>query len=209
MSVFYPTAGVFTERSWYKVLIKRGIIAVITAAVVLSGAGAWQNITKADEITVKYEGEAVEFDVPAQIINDTTMVPMRTLFELFGYKVKWDQEAQTVTARKNSKTITMTVGSTEITLTKSSGETETVTCSYAPVVVDGRTLIPLRAVSGRGLTLNGIRKQKRLPYRIIPRRTTRGRIIPQRSISMQERRPEAAFRLTAGPLRSRRAETIR
>ena len=127
--------------------MKRGIIAILTAAVVLSGAGAWQNITKADEITVKYEGEAVEFDVPAQIINDTTMVPMRTLFELFGYKVKWDQETQTVTARKNSKTITMTVGSTEITLTKSSGETETVTCSYAPVVIDGRTLIPLRAVS--------------------------------------------------------------
>lgn len=147
MSVSYPTADVFTGRSWYKVLIKRGIIAVITSAVVLSGVGVWQNVTKADEITVKYEGEAVEFDVPAQIINDTTMVPMRTLFELFGYKVKWDQETQTVTARKNSKTITMTVGSTEITLTKSSGETETVTCSYAPVVVDGRTLIPLRAVS--------------------------------------------------------------
>ena len=127
---------------------KQKILAVITAAAMLGGLSVSAPMASAEEITVKYDGQTVDFDVPAQIINDRTMVPMRKIFELFGSKVQWEQSTQTVTARKNSKTITMTIGSSDITKSDNDGtNAETTVSDAAPVVVDGRTLVPLRAIS--------------------------------------------------------------
>lgn len=40
--------------------------------------------------------ETKEIDVPAQIINDRTMVPVRAVAENFGLDVDWDQDTRTV-----------------------------------------------------------------------------------------------------------------
>jgi hypothetical protein len=36
-------------------------------------------------------------DVPARLINDKTMVPLRFLSENLGYNVQWDEAANMVT----------------------------------------------------------------------------------------------------------------
>lgn len=41
-------------------------------------------------------GEATYMDVPGQIINDRTMVPVRAVSESFGAKVYWDNDTRTV-----------------------------------------------------------------------------------------------------------------
>lgn len=41
-------------------------------------------------------GQTVMLDVPAQIMNDRTMVPVRAISESFGVKVEWDGETRTV-----------------------------------------------------------------------------------------------------------------
>ncbi|MBO4950166.1 MAG: peptidylprolyl isomerase [Clostridia bacterium] len=41
-------------------------------------------------------GETVELDVPAMIMNGRTMVPVRAISESFGVKVEWDGETRTV-----------------------------------------------------------------------------------------------------------------
>ena len=41
-------------------------------------------------------GEIIELDVPAQIINDRTLVPVRAVSESFNCKVGWDEATQTV-----------------------------------------------------------------------------------------------------------------
>lgn len=41
-------------------------------------------------------GEAVTIDVPAQIINDRTMIPVRAIAESFGCEVNWNQKAKRV-----------------------------------------------------------------------------------------------------------------
>ncbi|MCH5186283.1 MAG: hypothetical protein J1F64_09210, partial [Oscillospiraceae bacterium] len=46
------------------------------------------------------DGAAVELDVPAQIINERTMVPIRFISENLGAEVAWDGDTQTVTVRK-------------------------------------------------------------------------------------------------------------
>lgn len=47
--------------------------------------------------TIMYKnGEATYMDVPGQIINDRTMVPVRAVSESFGSNVYWDNETRTV-----------------------------------------------------------------------------------------------------------------
>ncbi|WP_090718028.1 CotH kinase family protein [Paenibacillus typhae] len=48
--------------------------------------------------TAYVNGSAVTLDVPAQIINNRTMVPVRFITEGLNMDVKWDAAAQTVTA---------------------------------------------------------------------------------------------------------------
>ncbi len=42
-------------------------------------------------------GVGVEIDVPAQLVNDRTLVPVRAISEALGASVLWDQETSTVT----------------------------------------------------------------------------------------------------------------
>ena len=67
---------------------------------------------------------------------------MRTIFETFGAKVKWDSDTQTITAKKKSKTIQMTIGSSDMTKND-----ETYSFDVSPIIEDGRTLVPIRAIS--------------------------------------------------------------
>ncbi len=75
------------------------------------------------------------------------------IFEEIGALVKWDGETQTVSARKSSKTITMTIGSADMQIDKGKTDDagnpiiETVTLDVASQVLDGRTLVPARAIS--------------------------------------------------------------
>ena len=95
-----------------------------------------------DSIKVMYDGQTIELDAAPEIINDRVMVPMRAIFEAFGAKVKWDGESKTITSKKKSKTITMTIDSCDMTKND-----ETYTFDTAPVIENGRTLVPVRAIS--------------------------------------------------------------
>ena len=50
------------------------------------------NDTEAD-----VNGQTVSMDVPAKLINDKTMVPLRFLSEELGYTVNWDGERRIIT----------------------------------------------------------------------------------------------------------------
>ncbi len=50
-----------------------------------------------DDTTAYINGAAAEMDVPARLINDRTMVPLRFLSENLGYNVDWNGDTHTVT----------------------------------------------------------------------------------------------------------------
>lgn len=100
------------------------------------------NINSKPLITVSAEGKNVVFDVPPQIINDRTMIPLRAVSEALGAEVLWDESTKTTTVTKKDTTIKMTIG-TEIFIRNS----EPVTLDSPAVIVDSRTLVPLRAVA--------------------------------------------------------------
>lgn len=132
-------------------ILRNTLAAVLSAALTLgTGCAAAEN---SDNITVMLSGSKIEFDVQPQMINDRTMVPLRKIFESLGALVKWDDETETVSARKSSKTVSLTIGSSEMTLDKGDTDengnaiTETVSLDAPAQMVDDRTLVPLRAVS--------------------------------------------------------------
>ena len=95
-----------------------------------------------DNITVKIDGEVIDFDVQPQIIGGRTMVPMRAIFEKLGATVEWEITTQTVTSMRGETMVSLTIGVPTIIVNGSPKELD-----IAPCVIDGRTLVPVRAIS--------------------------------------------------------------
>lgn len=121
---------------------KQLICALAAVTIAASGAYACTGYARDNDIKVVYDGEKLNFATAPQLINDTTMLPMRAVFEQFGASVKWDGATKTVTAKRKSKTITMTIG--DETAYKNE---EAVSMTCAPTIVNGSTLVPVRTVS--------------------------------------------------------------
>ena len=95
--------------------LKKKIISIAAVVAITATIGNGCVLAKSNDITVTYDGENISFDVQPEIVDDRVMVPMRTIFETFGAKVKWNSDTQTITAKKKSKTIQMTIGSSDMT----------------------------------------------------------------------------------------------
>ena len=84
---------------------------------------------------VNVDNEAVIYDTAPVIRNDRTLVPIRIVTETLGGKVDWNGATKEVTLHIDGKEIKMTVGKT---LEK---------YGVAPVIIDGRTFVPVRFVA--------------------------------------------------------------
>jgi len=95
-----------------------------------------------DSISVFLDGQPLTFgDVEPQIINGSTMVPLRAVFEAFGAEVDWNNATQTVTATKGDTVVVLTVGVSSPTI---NGQVKTL--NQPAVNISGRILAPLRFV---------------------------------------------------------------
>ena len=99
-------------------------------------------------VTVTLDGEELAFDVPPQIINDSTFVPMRAIFEALGATVEFDDYTRVITAMAGSREIIMQLDNPIMTING-----EQVELPNAPRLVDERTLVPVRAVA-EGLSVD-------------------------------------------------------
>ena len=94
------------------------------------------------DIQVLVDGEQKEFSVPPVIIEGSTFVPVRELFETLGAEVSWNGERKEVLAEKAEKSIVLKIGSTTAIV-----NTSVQTLNEAPYLSGGHTMIPLRFVS--------------------------------------------------------------
>lgn len=100
------------------------------------------------EITININGTKLVFDVPPQIIEDRVMVPMRGIFEALGASVNWYEESSLIISTKGADIISMQVGSENIVVHNIiTNESSVYTMDVPPLIIDGRTLVPIRAVS--------------------------------------------------------------
>lgn len=94
------------------------------------------------DITVTLDGAALETPVSPMIVNDSTMVPFRVIFEALKMDVNWSEALQKVYAMNDEKTIILTISSDKMIV-----NTEIKTLPAAPFISNGHTLVPVRAIS--------------------------------------------------------------
>jgi len=93
-------------------------------------------------IRVFLDGELLAFDVAPIMADGRVMVPMRTIFEALGAQLEWDEESRAITATRDGIIIVAKIGNPNIRV----GD-EWLAMDVTPMIVDGRTLVPIRFVA--------------------------------------------------------------
>lgn len=102
-----------------------------------------------EDVAVMYNGNLLEFsDVAPIIIDGRTMLPFRGVFEQMGAAVDYDDATRTARAVFNGNEISFSIDSTQIYSSQSADPIYVMDVS--PVIIDGRTLVPVRAVAEAG-----------------------------------------------------------
>lgn len=87
-------------------------------------------------------GKPYTLDAPPMIVKSTTMVPLRFVGEAIGASLDWNAPEQRITFILYGRTIKLWVGKTSAMVND-----EQVSLAVAPMIVNGRTLVPVRFVS--------------------------------------------------------------
>lgn len=101
-----------------------------------------QPISWMDSSVLEMPPGEVSFDTPPVVEGGRTLVPLRTILDLTGAEMDWNNGTQTVTAKKGDITIALTIGSKTAFVNN-----KPVTLDAPAKITDGRTLVPLRFVS--------------------------------------------------------------
>ena len=151
-----PTA----EVGVFEVKANKGKIAQINGEQVLNGkvtleAGetevTWVDGQQEEPIEIKLtidskeivkNGEKSELDVPAQIVEGRTLVPLRAIFEALGASVEWNGETSTVTSEKDGTAVKLTIGENKIYVNGEAKELD-----VPAQIIESRTMVPARAVA--------------------------------------------------------------
>ncbi len=97
---------------------------------------------QAQAIRVLVDGEAVVFDQPPIVIGGRVLVPLRGIFERLGAFVQWDAASNTVIATRGDTQVRLTIGARQAFVNQ-----RVVFLDVPALIVQGRTLVPLRFVS--------------------------------------------------------------
>ncbi|HET6780610.1 MAG TPA: copper amine oxidase N-terminal domain-containing protein, partial [bacterium] len=119
-----------------KYLLPLVLISALAATLVPAGP------VSAQTIRVSVDGQAVVFDQPPVTIGGRVLVPLRGVFERLGAFVEWDSRTNMVTAVRSGSQIQLRIGSRQAFVNGN-----LTLLDIPPMVVRGRTLVPLRFIS--------------------------------------------------------------
>lgn len=121
--------------------MKKIISALLIMSMALSFVFALPAGAEEDTVSVIVNNERVEFDQPPVIIDGSTLVPIRAVFEKAGAQVSWDQTTQTATLVRGAYTVSITLN--DSVLYKNGTQ---VALSVPASMINDRVLIPVRAI---------------------------------------------------------------
>lgn len=117
-------------------------------------AGSASMIIGSKGMTVN--GTKKSIDVAPIVKDNTTYVPIKYVLDAFGGSAAWDQSTKKIMVLRGAKVLDLTVNKKEYVLNGKRQSAE-----VAPLILDGRTLVPLRLVSEQlGLTVKWEQKTK-------------------------------------------------
>ena len=94
------------------------------------------------DVSVMVNGNPIAVDVPPQIFDGTTFLPVRLALEPLGAEFDWNGADQTITIRANGKIIVLTIGAEDALVDGAAKP-----LAKPAMLVEGRTLIPIRFVA--------------------------------------------------------------
>lgn len=125
--------------------MKRLISAIILFTIGLTVAGSPSYAS--DSIQIFLYNKQVKTDNSPIIKNGSTLVPIRAVAEALDAKVSWDNKNNSVTIRKWSEIITLTVGKNKGLLRRNSNQTESIDLITSPERINNRVYVPLRFIT--------------------------------------------------------------
>ena len=144
-------------------IVRYVIIATVTASWILGSVGinntstfattqlAAQSVSNpSSDIRVIVDGQEVYFEDQQPIIVDgRTLVPVRGVFEHMGFTIDWIDTTRTVMLEGPGHSITIPVDETTFVVQRRAdfGVPHTITPDVSQQIINGRTMLPLRAVS--------------------------------------------------------------
>ncbi len=99
-------------------------------------------LASSQDIRIILDGERLHTEVSAEIVNSRTLVPMRAIFEALGVNIDWNKDTKTIVGTKGSDKIILTIEST-----KGRINGKDVNLESPPIIIDGRTLVPIRFIA--------------------------------------------------------------
>lgn len=99
-------------------------------------------VSAENPVRVSVENEVIALVPDPVIVNDRTLVPMEDTFKALGIAYALDEASNTIMTMKDGKAAVMQVDNTIFGL--DNGQT---TLDVAPQVVEGKVMIPVRAVA--------------------------------------------------------------
>ncbi|WCK53797.1 copper amine oxidase N-terminal domain-containing protein [Aneurinibacillus sp. Ricciae_BoGa-3] len=99
-------------------------------------------IVISNEIKVTINGKTLTFAQKPIVINGTTLVPLREIFENLGVKVNWDAKTNTVKAEKGARNVLLKVGAPTASVNG-----KAIKLLQKAQVINQRTMVPVRFIS--------------------------------------------------------------
>jgi len=121
---------VFRSRA---VLLLLGLLLILPAPAASAAAPSVQ---------VVVDGRVVLFDQPPRNVGGRVLVPLRGVFERLGAFVQWEPRARTVIAGRPGTQVVLVIGNPRAAVNG-----RPVSLDVPPLIIGGRTLVPLRFVS--------------------------------------------------------------
>jgi uncharacterized repeat protein (TIGR03943 family) len=118
--------------------MKRIITTIILASMLFSTSVD----ASSNDIKVTLDGDLITFDVPPAFIQGRTLVPLRTIFEVLGAKIDWDDTTKTVTATKGEIKVVLTVGNKQGKIND-----KYIALEVPGTIINNRILVPARFVA--------------------------------------------------------------
>lgn len=115
--------------------MKKIVLIMLVIALILPSSLAVAN----NDFKVYVDGE--QLNVNVHVMNGSTLVPLRTIFEAMNAYVHWDAETKTVLSTKDDVSIQLTIGSK---IAKKNGQD--VLLAIPAQIINSSTMVPLRFI---------------------------------------------------------------
>ncbi|MDI6771177.1 MAG: copper amine oxidase N-terminal domain-containing protein [bacterium] len=114
---------------------------MVAIALVMMVAAVLPRPAAAQAVTVVVDGQVIAFDRPPAVIAGRLLIPLRGVFERLGAQVEWHPDPGRVVARHGATVVVLQLDNRYALV-----DGRRVMLDVPPVILGGRTLVPLRFV---------------------------------------------------------------